>query len=60
MSLKRHHHSKITLHQEAVIFNDYLQNGRTLKSYAQEYNTSIPTIKRIIEEGLHKLKKKLV
>ena len=60
MSLKRHHHSKITLHQEAVIFNDYLQNGRTLKSYAQEYNTSIPTIKRIIEEGLEKLKKKLV
>ena len=60
MSLKRHHHSKITIHQESVIFNDYLQNGRTLKSYAQEYNTSIPTIKRIIEEGLEKLKKKLV
>ena len=57
MSLKRHHHSKITLHQEAVIFNDYLQNGRTLKSYSEEYNTSINTIKRVIEEGLNKLKK---
>ena len=60
MSLKKHHHSKFTLHQEAVIFNEYLQTGKSLKYYAEEYGTSNHTISRIIEEGLNKLKKKVV
>ena len=59
MSQKRHHHSKFTLHQEAVIFNEYLQEGESLKHYADKYDTSVHSISRIIKEGLNKLKKKV-
>jgi len=59
MSQKKHHHSKFTLHQEAVIFNEYLLEGKSLKHYADKYGTSVHSISRIIKEGLEKLKKKV-
>lgn len=57
MSLKRHHHSRITLNQESSMFNSWLKDGNTLKYYADKYGTSIQTVKRVIEEGLIKMKK---
>ena len=57
MSLKRHHHSRITLNQESTMFNLWLKDGNTLKYYADKYGTSIQTVKRVIEEGLIKMKK---
>ena len=57
MSIKKHHHSKMTLHQEAVIFHQYLNEGGTLRKYAEANGTSVHTIGRIITEGFDKLKK---
>ena len=54
MEKKRHHHSKITRHQENLLFHHYLENGNTLKYYAEEYAISIFNVKEIIERGFKK------
>lgn len=45
---------KLTRHQKNLLFYDFLQEGKTLKYYAEQFGVSIDTVGKVIERKLKK------